>query len=354
MRFGIVGGGNISGTHAKAALGAGAEVAAFYGRDAEKVGRLAREYGGAAYDDFDRFLGHAHLETVIIGSPSGLHAEHARAAARRGLHALVEKPLDVSAKHADELIAECDRAGVKLGVIFQDRTAPDLVWLKRLIDAGGLGTPILASARLRWYRSQEYYAGSRWRGTWAMDGGGAVMNQGVHSIDLLLWLLGDVSRVYAMSRTALHDIEVEDTAVACLEFTCGAIGTFEAATSAYPGSPRRLEITGTNGTVVVEQDRVISVDLRTAAPELPRREERNTNPSTTSPLVSDIRGHQRVIADFIAAIIGDRPPLCDGRDGRRSVALVEAIYRSAQTATAAIPQPAALSLNAGVASGVNS
>lgn len=345
MRFGIIGGGNISETHAQAAVGAGADVVAFYGRHAEKVNRLAQEYGGRAYDAFDRFLGHDGLDAVIVGSPSGLHAEHARAAARLGLHVLVEKPLDVSTKHADELIADCDRAGVKLGVIFQDRTAPELVWLKRLIDEGGLGTLVLASARLRWYRPPEYYAGSSWRGTWAMDGGGAVMNQGVHSIDLLLWLLGDVSRVYAMTRTALHDIEVEDTAVACLDFARGGIGTFEAATSAYPGSPRRVEISGTNGTVAIEQDRVISVNLRTPTPDLPPHEETDTSPRSTSPVISDIRGHQRVIEDFIAAIANDRPPLCGGRDGRRSVALVEAIYRSAQSGTAIVPQAPAMSLS---------
>jgi UDP-N-acetyl-2-amino-2-deoxyglucuronate dehydrogenase len=341
VRFGIIGGGNISATHAKAAVAAGAEVAAFYGRDAEKTLRLAREHGGTAYEDLERFLLHDGLDAVIVGSPSGLHGDHACAAARLGLHALVEKPLEISTTHADELIADCDRAGVKLGVIFQDRTAPDLAWLKRLIDDGGLGTPILASARLRWYRPPEYYSASSWRGTRAMDGGGAVINQGVHSLDLLLWLLGDVNRVYATTRTALHDIDVEDTAVACFEFAGGGIGTFEAATSAYPGSPRRVEMSGSNGTVLVEQDRVVSVDLRTPPPPLPVREEVNANPSSTSAVVSDIRGHQRVIADFIAAIADDRSPLCDGRDGRRSVALVEAIYRSAQTGAATVPQGAA-------------
>jgi predicted dehydrogenase len=171
-----------------------------------------------------------------------------------------------------------------------------------------------------------------------MDGGGAVMNQGVHSIDLLLWLFGDVSRVYATTRTALHDIDVEDTAVACFEFARGGIGTFEAATSAYPGSPRRVEVSGSNGTVIVEHDRVVSVDLRTPSPPLPAREEVNANTSSTSAVVSDIRGHRRVIADFIAAVADDRPPLCDGRDGRRSVALVEAFYRSAQSGASAVPQ----------------
>jgi predicted dehydrogenase len=339
IRLGILGGGNISDTHARAALDTpGAEVCAFWNRHAEKARRFAERYGGAPYDDLDRFLRHDGLDAVVVGSPSGLHATHAGAAAERGLHVLVEKPLDISTERADQLIAICERAGVTLGVIFQDRTTPDLVWLKRLIDAGALGRPILASARVRWYRPPEYYATSSWRGTWRLDGGGAVMNQGIHSIDLLLWLLGDVDRVHASTRTALHKIETEDTAVACLEFASGAIGTYEAATSAYPGLPRRVELTGTEGTVIVEQDRVVSVDLRTPSPPLPPREEVNANPSSTSAVVSDIRGHQRVIADFIAAVADDRSPLCDGRDGRRSVALVEAIYGSARTRAATVPQ----------------
>jgi UDP-N-acetyl-2-amino-2-deoxyglucuronate dehydrogenase len=274
------------------------------------------------------------MDVVLVGTPSGLHAEHAGAAARHGLHVLVEKPLDVTVERIDALIDTCDRAAVKLGVIFQDRTAPDLVWLKRAVADAVLGKVILVSACVRWYRSPEYYSGSRWRGTWALDGGGALMNQGIHTVDLLLWLLGDVDRVYASSRTALHSIEVEDTAVACLEFAGGAIATLEAATSAFPGFPRRIELTGTEGTVVVESDRVISVQLRSAAVQAPPPTEQSTNPSATSPVVSDVRGHQRVLEDFLSAIRTGATPLCDGRDGRRSVALARAMYESARTRAA--------------------
>ena len=334
IRLGILGGGNISDTHARAALETpDVEVCAFWGRRAEQARALAERYGGVPYDDLDRFLRHDGLDAVVIGSPSGLHAEHGAAAAKRGLHVLVEKPLDVTTEHTDELIAECQRASVTLGVIFQDRTAPHLVWLKRLIDSGELGKPILASARVRWYRPPEYYASSRWRGRWKFDGGGAVMNQGVHSVDLLLWLLGDVDRVHAATRTALHEIETEDTAVATLEFASGAIGTYEAATSAYPGSPRRIELTGTEGTIAVEHDCVVSVGLRRPPRQQPPAADGNTNASATSPVVSDTRGHRRVLDDFIAAIQTGSSPLCDGRDGRRSVALVEAMYQSARTGT---------------------
>jgi len=334
VRVGILGGGNISDTHARAARETpGVELAAFWARDPEKARRMAAGYGGTAFQNLEDMLAHRPMDLVLVGTPSGLHAEHARAAARRGLHVLVEKPLDITTERIDALIDECDRARVKLGVIFQDRTAPHLQWLKQLIAQGALGKPILASARVKWYRPPEYYAGSRWRGTWALDGGGALMNQGIHSVDLLLWLLGDVERVYATTRTALHAIETEDTAVACLEFAGGAVGTLDVTTAAFPGFPRRVELTGSEGTIVVERDHVVSVELRTPrAPPPP--DEGEANASATSPVVSDARGHRRVLEDFVSAIRTGAAPLCDGRDGRRSVELAQAVYRSARTGAA--------------------
>jgi len=335
VRIGILGGGNISDTHARAARETpGVELVAYWGRDPEKASGMAARYGGRAYRDLDGFMRHRPMDAVLVGTPSGLHAEHARAAARQGLHVLVEKPLDVTTEHIDALVDECDRAGVKLGVIFQDRTAPHLVWLKSLLATGALGSAILVSARVKWHRPPEYYAGSGWRGRWALDVGGALMNQAIHSVDLLLWLLGDIARVYASTRTALHDIEVEDTAVACLEFAGGAIGTLEAATSAFPGFPRRVELTGSEGTVLVEHDRVVSVQLRAPPPDAPPAEAGGTNASATSPVVANVRGHRRVLEDFLSAIRTGARPLCDGREGRRSVELVEALYRSARTGAA--------------------
>jgi len=334
VRIGILGGGNISDTHARAAREtAGVELVAYWARDPEKARHMARRYGGTAFQVLEEMLAHRPLDAVIVGTPSGLHAEHARAAARRGLHVLVEKPLDITTERIDALIDECDRARVTLGVIFQDRAAPHLQWLKQLVAAGALGKPILVSARVKWYRPPEYYARSEWRGTWALDGGGALMNQGIHSIDLLLWLLGDVERVYATARTALHAIGAEDTAVACLEFAGGAIGTFDVATSAFPGFPRRVELTGSEGTIVVERDQVVSVELRTPrAPPPP--DEGGANASATSPVVSDARGHRRVLENFVSALRTGAALLCDGRDGRRSVELAQALYRSARTGAA--------------------
>jgi len=190
MKIGLIGGGNISNTHARAAHAiAGVEIAAVYGANKNKVDQLSRDYGAKGYSDFEAFLAYPPMEMVIIGGPSGLHASQGIAAAHHGLHVLVEKPIDISTEHVDALIAECRKAEVKLGVIFQDRFKQDICRLRQFIQDGALGRPLLADARVKWYRPPEYYRDSRWRGTWALDGGGALMNQGVHTVDLLLWLM---------------------------------------------------------------------------------------------------------------------------------------------------------------------
>jgi predicted dehydrogenase len=331
-RIGVLGTGNISGTHARAAAEIpGVEVAAVYGRSRESAARIAEGYGAEAYDDLDRFLRHPGLDVVLVGSPSGLHGEHGIAAARAGHHVLVEKPLEITPARAEEMIAAADGAGVRLGVFFQNRTMPEIAWLKRLVDSGGMGRVFLAAAQVKWYRPPEYYGGSRWRGTWALDGGGALMNQAIHTVDLLLWMLGDVRDVHARALTALHDIEVEDTVVATLQFASGAVATLEATTAAYPGYPRRMELTGTEGTVVLEHDQIRDLDLRTPPAEPLPREEADSTASASSPIVSDVRGHRRVIEDFLHAIETGEAPLCDGPEGRRSVEVVDAVYRSARS-----------------------
>jgi UDP-N-acetyl-2-amino-2-deoxyglucuronate dehydrogenase len=330
--IGLIGGGNITQTHARAARALpGVEIAAIYGTNAEKVGRLCNEHGGKAYSDLEQFLAHRPMELVAIGSPSGQHATQGIAAARRGLHVVTEKPIDITTERADALIAEAEKAGVKLGVFFQDRCKPDIVRVKKAIDAGVLGRPILADARVKWYRPADYYANSRWRGTWALDGGGALINQAVHTVDLMLWMFGDVLSVQASSKAALHAIEVEDTLVATLQFANGALGVLQATTAVYPGYPRRLELTGSEGTVMIEQDRLLAADLRNPPADLRQGGEADKNPSAVSPVVSDVRGHQSVLAEFLEAIQANRKPSCDGREGRRSLALVEAIYAACRS-----------------------
>lgn len=331
MHIGFIGGGNITETHARAACAIpGVDIAAIYGTTPEKIARLSSNFGGVPYTDFSAFLSHRPMDLVIIGSPSALHAGQGIAAAKGGLHVLTEKPLDISTARADQLIEAAAQAGVKLGVIFQDRLKPDIQKLKRWLDSGVIGKPLLVDARVRWYRPPEYYSASKWRGTLALDGGGAVINQGIHTIDLLLYLLGDVSRVQARTATLLHKIEAEDTALALLEFSSGAFGTFQATTAAFPGYPRRVAITGSQGTVVLEHDRIVSVDLRTPPPDLDSNSFADANQSASSAAVTDTRGHQAILENFLHAIRCNAAPACDGVEGRRSLALVEAIYRAAR------------------------
>jgi UDP-N-acetyl-2-amino-2-deoxyglucuronate dehydrogenase len=335
IHVGLIGAGNISDTHARAALAIpGVIVAAVFGENQEKTAALASRYGAKACTSLDALVSHKPLDLVMIGSPSSLHAAQGIAAAREGLHVLVEKPIDTELPACDALIAASRKAGVQLGVIFQDRFKPDLARLKEVIEAGDLGRPLLVNAALPWYRPPEYFSDSRWRGTTALDGGGALMNQGIHTVDLLLWLFGDVQKVHARTATLLHKIEVEDTALAMLEFTNGALGTILATTAAYPGHARRILITGSEGSAAVEGDALVSFDVRSKPSPILRTSQGSAGTSASSPVVGDASAHQRVLEDFLEAIRSGGRPRCDGPDGRRSLALVLAVYEASKTGCA--------------------
>ena len=331
IQVGLIGGGNITETHARAARAiSGVEIAAIHGSNADKVNQLCREHGGKAYQDFSAFLTHRPMDLVVIGSPTHLHAEQGIAAAKQGLHVLTDKAIDVSTERTDALIEATDHAQVKLGVIFQDRTQPEIRQLKNWIDQGVLGKILFVDAKVKWWRPAEYYSDSRWRGAPYEGGGGMLINHAIHTLDLLLWLFGDVKKLQANLTTKLHKVPFEDTAMALLEFANRTSGIFQATTAAYPGYPRRVEITGTEGTVILEHDRVIAADLRNPPPGMKTVAAPDTNESASSPVVSDVRGHQAILEDFLKAIKENGTPLCDGREGRRSVALIEAMYRASR------------------------
>ena len=331
IHVGLVGGGNITETHARAVHEIpGAKVVAVYGTNSEKVKRLSQGHGAQAYGHFEAFLAHRPMEVVILGGPSGLHATQGIAAIKNGLHVLTEKPIDINCERADALIKAAEEGGLKLGVIFQDRTKPQIKQLKEWIDRGVVGKPLVVDASVKWYRPPEYYNTSRWRGTLSLDGGGALINQAIHTVDLLLWLFGDVTRVQACMTRALHSIEAEDTAMAIFEFASGVLGTLQATTAAYPGYPRRVEVTGSEGTVILEQDRIVAADLRHAAAGVLVPSKPDANPSASSAVVSDVSGHKAVFEDFFRAVQEHGAPACDGREGRRSLALVEETYRAAR------------------------
>jgi predicted dehydrogenase len=328
--IGILGCGNVARVHAEAIqLVPDLKLVSVCSRSRESAGRFGERYGVPALTSLEEFLGDQTLQAVAICAPSGAHAELGCAAARARKHVLVEKPIEISTSKADALIDACKGAGVTLAVSFQSRhlDAPRL--LKSAVEKNRLGRLIMASAYIKWYRTPEYYASTPWRGTLKGDGGGALINQAIHTVDLLRWILGPVAGVHAYSGKLLHGgIEAEDTLAAAIRFQNGALGTIEAATSVYPGFRRRLEITGTEGTVILEGDNLTTWALQDGSPN-PSLSAAEISNGSADPMAIDCEGHRRVMADFADAIHHQHKPLVDGSDGRESLELVESIYRSA-------------------------
>ena len=263
--------------------------------------------------------------------PSGLHAAIGVQAAKAGKHLVVEKPIDVSLEAADRLIDAARAAGVALTVISQHRFDPGLIELKRLLDERALGRLVLGEASTKWYRAQAYYDSAAWRGTYAMDGG-SLMNQGVHYVDLLRWCMGPPAEVTAVCTTQAHQIEVEDTSLAVVRFASGAVGTILSSTAAFPGFPQRLEITGTGGTVTVEDGRIVrralAADPGPAAPASGADPDRS---AAADPAAVDVASHAAQLADLLDAVDTGREPAVSGQDGRDALEIILAVYESSRT-----------------------
>ena len=297
-RFAILGTGMIAAFHAEAlAAMEGGRLVAVCDRDGGRARAFADAHGlspGCAFDDIDVLLGGGGVDVLLVATPSGFHHEGVLAAARHGVHVLCEKPLEISTARIDRLAAICAEAGVFLGGIFQTRWTDTFMEARRLIDSGALGRLTYASVQVPWWRSDDYYAGSSWRGTYAVDGGGALMNQGIHMLDWLTALMPPVEEVKAFTATLAHDIEAEDTAAAVIRFRGGALGHVYATTASFPGSAKRFELHGTKGTFVFDDS-----EHGAARPDH---------------IESEL--HRRCFTAFAAAPKGA---------GRKSVALVEAI-----------------------------
>lgn len=343
--FGIIGCGMIAEFHTKAINDIdGARVVAAFSRSPEngrKIAGMAAPKGECAlYDDLDALLAHPGLDVVCVCTPSGAHMEPAVKAARAGKHVVVEKPLEITLPRCDAIIEACDAAGVRLCTIFPSRFGEANLRLKEAIDLGRFGRLTLGDTYVKWWRTQQYYDSGGWRGTWDLDGGGALMNQAIHNVDLLSWLMGDVESIMAQVATLAHErIEVEDTAVACLRFKNGALGVIEAATSAYPGLLKRTEIHGDRGSARVEQDDVTLWEFQEKVPSDQAVLAAMAARSGFAAGASDPRGithlgHRDQLLDFLGAIDEGRAPAVDGREGRKSVEIIRAIYLSAQTGRA--------------------
>lgn len=336
--FGIIGVGMIANFHARAIQDAqGAHLVGCSSRRAEPAQEFASKHDCRAFDSLEAMLADPEIGAVTICSPSGAHLDPALAAAAAGKHIVVEKPLEVTTERCDHIIDACECAGVRLGAVFQSRFHESSRLMKRAVESGRFGKITLGDAYVKWYRSQEYYDSGAWRGTWNLDGGGALMNQAIHSVDLLLWLMGPVVEVSALTDTLTHErIEVEDVAVANLRFASGALGVIEATTTAYPGSLKRIEISGSNGTAILEEEDIKAWQFADETPEdeqvrssMAGRTE--TGGGAADPAAIGHHGHTALIEEFVNAINENRPTELDGREGRRSVELIRAIYESAKT-----------------------
>ncbi|SFI55400.1 Gfo/Idh/MocA family protein [Planctomicrobium piriforme] len=335
--FAIIGTGMIARFHAQAIQAIpDATLVGCFNHKPERAVAFAQEYGCQAYSDLDEMLANPDISVVTICTPSGAHLEPALAVAKAGKHLLVEKPLEITLERCDAMIAACKQAGTLLGAILPSRFSPANIVLKRAIELGRFGRLTLGDTYVKWWRTQEYYDGGGWRGTWALDGGGAYMNQAIHNVDLLSWFMGDVAEVCGLTATLAHDrIEVEDVGTAIVKFKNGALGTLEAATSVYPGLLKKTEIHGSEGSAIIEQDSILLWNFKNPLPEdeqiLAQFGAGNTvTGGAADPKAISFVGHQRQFEDFIDAIKTGRKPLIDGHEGRKSVELILAIYQSSR------------------------
>ncbi len=337
VKFAIIGTGMIAERHAKAIAAANhAELAGVFDLNIDKAIDFSKiNKGIKVYNSFEELLQDKSIAAVTIATPTGAHMDVAIPAAQAGKHILCEKPLDINLEKADRIIAACEENEVKLSAVFQARFSKNVGLIKQALDDGRFGKLVLALAQVKWFRSQEYYDSAGWRGTWKMDGGGVLMNQSIHLLDLLLYFAGEPSELFAYTGTMTHKVEVEDTACASIKFKNGAMGVIEASTSCEPGFPRKLELSGEKGSVILEGDAITRWQF---AEELPEDEEVRKNASSgnlssgaSDPRAAGFEGHRRQIEDLALAILENRDPAIPGREGRRAIELISGIYKSAAT-----------------------
>ena len=336
--FGIIGTGMIANYHAKAirALSEKYNIRLVGALDCmlDNARQFAQKNDVPFYtNNPEAFLARPDIQVVCITTPSGAHLEPALQAIRAGKHLIVEKPLEITVERVDTMLNAANQAGVKIAAIFQARLSAGARAVKKAIDSGRFGRLSLCSAYVKWHRTAAYYNG--WKGTLAIDGGGAVMNQAIHALDLLQWLAGMPAEVFAWKTRRVHlGIEAEDTACASFKFASGALGTLEATTAAYPGWERRIEICGEFGSVAIEDERIVRWDFREATEEDARLLASSAGAASASgagsPDQINFAGHQQQIEDMVLALRNNVLLLIDGAQARNTVALVRALYESAE------------------------
>ena len=343
IRFGIVGTGVIAAFHAKAIAAAnGGRLVGVASRTLSTAQGFAHQHGATLVTrTVDELVASPEVDAICITTPSALHREPALAAIRAGKHLMIEKPIDSTVEGTDEILREAERAGVRVGSIFQARFGLGSQALKAAIDSGRFGRLVLCSAYVKWNRAPAYYTG--WKGKLSEDGGGALINQAIHAVDLLQWFAGMPDEVFGwMTRRVHTGIESEDTCCATLRFASGALGSIEASTAVWPGWSRRIEICGESGSAVLEDDDIARWEFRDPRPEddalRKTRESGAMGSGASSPTAIGFEGHLRQIQDFIDGIREGRPFAIEGAEARKAVALVTAIYESARTGAVVRPE----------------
>lgn len=333
IKFGILGCGRIAKRHSDLLGGnhiKDATLVAVCDPIRERADALAAKFGVPAYYDIDSFLASGNIDAVSVLTPSGMHPEHTVACAKAGKHVVVEKPMALRLQDADTMIHACDEAGVKLFVVKQNRFNVPVVKAREALDEGRFGRLILGTVRVRWCRDQAYYDQDKWRGTWAYDGG-VLTNQASHHVDMLEWFFGDVVSVHARAITALAKIETEDTAVATLKFSNGALGIIEATTAVRPNDLEgSLSILGETGTVEIAGFAVNQIRHWRFAKELPSDADVMEKFSVNPPNVYGF-GHQAYYQHVVDCLVNQRAALVDGLEGRKSLELISALYESIET-----------------------
>lgn len=330
--FGIIGCGMISGWHADAIAAVnGCRLAGAFDVNPASREKFAAARGVRAYETLEQLLADPQIDVINICTPSGLHADLAIAAARAGKNILVEKPMALNSQQCDAMIAAARENGVLLSVVSQLRFAHAIQSAKTALENGSLGRVVCGDIYMKYYRSHEYYAGSKWRGTWAMDGGGALMNQGIHGVDIMRYIMGPVKSVYAICRTLDRKIETEDTASAVLEYESGALGVIQATTSVSPGSGRRMEFNGTKGTIVLMEDTIVEWTAEGMAVPADILIRSSRMEASRDPTKIDLDGHIRQITDVADSVRRGKAPFISGEEGRKPVRIIEALYESSRS-----------------------
>ena len=332
--FGIIGCGVIAPFHINGIKEVPqAELVAVCDEKEESAEKLAKENNVDYYTDYQEMLKRPDINVVCICTPSSLHPTQAIAAAEAGKHIITEKPMAITLEGADEMIMACRKNNVKLGVIFQRRVSDVFRKIKEGLDNGEIGKLILGDAYIKYYRSQAYYDSAGWRGTWKFDGGGALMNQCIHLIDLLSWFMGPVDTIYGYAATLARKIEVEDTSVAVLRFKNGSLGVIEGTTSVFPPSvPHRIELHGQKGSILIEgEDIRMWVVEDKEGKERDRLAEIKKSGKVSLKPFNFSKGHLEQIKDMVDAIKEDREPIVNGEEGRKSIEIILAIYKSSRT-----------------------